>query len=285
MVVRYAAMAALAPIVIAAAATNLAGYAGKYPFDKVGGTSFSGNPAVRQQIVRHAPVVLHKTLLSGNVVASPIGRQGHLLAAGMCEPHNCGLHNWTVLISTDGTRAAICHTDQEVAAQGIWYQNRAKIATQDDGACPNAPGLVPAAVLARFSGRAAAPAGTGVRAGTVSAADRAAMLNALRPAIEQELGSPVQFVVRQISVSGQFGFALLDPVRPGGARVNGDATPLAVRHISHNGDLRNFSCCETTALFRRQGAGWGVLEYRVGASDAWYEAWKGRVPADLFTAN
>jgi hypothetical protein len=133
-------------VIAAAPLAGLGKYVGAYPFDKRGGTTFLADPRVRQAVVRHAPLALQKTLLSAGV-AGPITRAAGAILSNGCEPHNCGAHSWAILISPDGTRAAICHADWDVAEQGVWYQNRVRIGVQPDGSCPGEAQLIPDAVL------------------------------------------------------------------------------------------------------------------------------------------
>ena len=54
---------------------------------------------------------------------------------------------------------------------------------------------------------------------------RAALMDAVRPHVEWRLGAPVQFVVRDLRVAGDVGFASLWPQRPGGAQIDLYQTP------------------------------------------------------------
>lgn len=278
-----------ATLIAAAASTGLSGYVGKYPFDKVNGVSFLANAQVRQQVARHIPVALQKTILSPNIVGSPIARVSpSLIAATMCEQHNCGPHNWSILISADGSRAAICHVNWEEEQTGAWFHNRVRFADQPDGLCPGTFEGIPRVVLDRLSAKpAAAPGnrpGVSVQTPPPGSVERQAMLAPVRTFAEGELGSPVEFVVRTLNVSGQYGFAFLQPMRPGGVRLDPDTTPAAAKYHMTNGNLDNFYCCETTAILqRRAGSGWALLDIRIGATDAWYHAYKDRVPQGLFT--
>jgi hypothetical protein len=274
---------------IAAASTGLSGYVGKYPFEKVQGVSFLANAQVRQQVARHTPLALQKTILSPNIVGSPIARiSPSLITATMCEPHNCGPHNWSILISADGAQAAVCHVNWEEEQTGAWFHNRIRFADQPDGLCPGTLEGIPRVVQDRLSAPRVADRPVQSTSSNFTpapgSAERQAMLAPIRTFVQGELGSPVEFVVKTLNVSGQYGFASLQPMRPGGVRLDPDTTPAAVKFRMKNGNLDNFYCCETTAILqRRAGGGWSLLDIRIGATDAWYHAYRNRVPQGLFT--
>ena len=48
---------------------------------------------------------------------------------------------------------------------------------------------------------------------------RAAILDGLRPMVEAEVGSPVEFVVIDLRVIGEWAFAYVTPQRPGGGEI------------------------------------------------------------------
>src|SRR5437763_1501162 len=48
---------------------------------------------------------------------------------------------------------------------------------------------------------------------------RAAILDAVRPMVEAEVGKPVEFVVRQLRLLGEWAFVDLTPQRPGGGAI------------------------------------------------------------------
>jgi len=70
---------------------------------------------------------------------------------------------------------------------------------------------------------------------------RAALMDALRPHALWLLGSPVEFVVYDLRVSGNLAFASVYPQRPGGARSAFIPPPVIPAAI----------CCQKT------GKGWG----------------------------
>jgi hypothetical protein len=61
-------------------------------------------------------------------------------------------------------------------------------------------------------------------------AERKALMNAIRPEAERMLGKPVQFVVKDLRVSGNAGYASLSAQRPGGKAINMKSTPFSKKY-------------------------------------------------------
>ena len=109
---------------------------------------------------------------------------------------------------------------------------------------------------------AAPPPGVNATApATPNSAQRRAILDALRPAIERRLGPNVEFVVREIRVSGGWAFVDAEPQRRGGGRIDGR------RYFGE--DFDNMDGLAVTALLRFQGR-WTLVDQAIGATDAWY---------------
>ncbi len=89
-------------------------------------------------------------------------------------------------------------------------------------------------------------------------AERRALLDAMRPGVEANLGAPVEFVVEEMRVSGTWAFVHAEPQRPGGGQI---AQPDEFR----DGNT-------TYAVLRREGGAWRPLMVAVGPTDvAWIE--------------
>ena len=126
---------------------------------------------------------------------------------------------------------------------------------------------------------AAAPAGAverePVRTLVPGDPDRRALLDLLRPVLEQELRGPVEFrVVEARAVSG-WGMVKVEPQRPGGGRIAMRETVFA--------DAPFMDGLTTDALFRRRGERWYLITHVVGPSDAAASNWIfGTVPSRLY---
>lgn len=113
----------------------MARYVDHYPYEAVGATSFLGDPLVKAAVAAAVPdTAVRDDVLSNEAVATPIVmRDGRVLAWG-CEPHNCGPHNWSIAITPDGQRAAVCYYDQDAKA-ARWYPEGA--GPNPDSGCPS----------------------------------------------------------------------------------------------------------------------------------------------------
>lgn len=113
--------------------------------------------------------------------------------------------------------------------------------------------LLPSASMAQTgSPTAAAARGT---------PQRAAILNAIRPGVEQQLGGRVEFVVHCLQVNNSWALANLEPQRPGGRRID-------PRVIS---DWQNRDGLTVTSVLRFRNGRWRVVDTAIGATDVWYE--------------
>lgn len=116
--------------------SDLSGFAGRYPFDRVRGTTFHNNPSVRAAVYRAAPRRALAELALSTTVSTPIEASGDRLLSWACEAHNCGPHNWTTLISRTGSHALLCYYDVRLSAHSTWYRAGRPIARRRDG-CPH----------------------------------------------------------------------------------------------------------------------------------------------------
>ena len=100
-------------------------------------------------------------------------------------------------------------------------------------------------------------------------ADRAGMMDALRPHAEWHLGAPVEFVVHDLRRAGDVGFASVWAQRPGGAEIDISQTPMA-RRGGYEPDMFDGSTLQ--ALYRKSGNTWVAVHWALGATDVWYAA-------------
>lgn len=115
----------------------LAAYVGQYPFDAVDNVAFRDHPLVRAALVQaggeNAPV---ERILSGPGPSTPIATadDGRILSWG-CEQHNCGPHNWTLLVSADGSNPELCYHDEGATPATVWLVDGR--VTERSGDCPS----------------------------------------------------------------------------------------------------------------------------------------------------
>jgi hypothetical protein len=134
-------------------------------------------------------------------------------------------------------------------------------------------------VTERQTIQAAAPAGAPARAQrdaaprAATAAERRAILAALRPAIVRRARGPVEFVVEKLDVQSGWALAWVQPQRPGGRAI--DPASLLTRD-----QLTTTRSTRVDALLRQRGNRWEVVRYELGATDVWYACYRG-APAGL----
>ncbi|MDF1717331.1 MAG: hypothetical protein P1U75_11770 [Antarcticimicrobium sp.] len=96
---------------------------------------------------------------------------------------------------------------------------------------------------------------------------RAALMDALRPHAAWLLGAPVEFMVHELRVSGDLGFASVSPQRPGGGAIQLWQTPGVARGEI---DPQMEGGVTMQALYLRSGRTWVAVHWAMGASDVWY---------------
>ena len=99
-------------------------------------------------------------------------------------------------------------------------------------------------------------------------AQRIAILNAIRPAVEAELGPPVEFVVTCLQVENGWALVNAQPQRRGGRPID--------PHVLSDWEYRDG--LTVTAVLRFQHRRWNVTGHAIGATDVWYD---GQVPRSL----
>ena len=102
----------------------LAAYVGRYPVDAVNGVTFLAQPQVRAAVAAAVPddAEIRNLVFEGAGPTAPIARRDGRLISWGCEAHNCGPHNWAILIDEAGTAAEICYHDDSVDGEGSrWF--------------------------------------------------------------------------------------------------------------------------------------------------------------------
>jgi hypothetical protein len=123
-----------------------------------------------------------------------------------------------------------------------------------------------AAVVVAF-GLSAPPAAAQVTIPARGTPLRVAVLDAVRPMVEAEVGKPVEFVVHQIRVLGEWAFVSLEPQRPGGGAIEYVYTRY---QTAWENDMFGFT---VSALLRQTPKGWLVYQYDFGATDVPWIGW------------
>ena len=99
-------------------------------------------------------------------------------------------------------------------------------------------------------------------------AQRVALLNAIRPAIELELGRNVEFVPSCVQVWKGWALVAAEPQRKGGKKIDPRVLP----------DWDNRDGLTVTALLQFRYGRWNLVGHAIGATDVWYD---GQAPRPL----
>ncbi|WP_438751128.1 hypothetical protein [Pararhizobium sp. O133] len=107
-------------------------------------------------------------------------------------------------------------------------------------------------------------------------AERAAIMDTLRPAVEAEMRGPVEFVVTTIRVTPNWAFVQVEPQRPGGGVIDPEETGFA-------GESDMMDGLTVYGLVGFQAGRWNLIDHMVGPTDVGYAIWQQRygVPAAL----
>lgn len=100
------------------------------------------------------------------------------------------------------------------------------------------------------------------------AATRNALLMALTPAIEKDLGTKVSFKPEIVRTMGDWGYIQADA-------VNLDGTPVDISRTHYAGADKEgvFDGPRVNALLKRSGEAWTVTTFIVGSTDVAWESW------------
>jgi len=93
-------------------------------------------------------------------------------------------------------------------------------------------------------------------------AERKAVLNALRTPVEEELGPPIEFVVKRIAVVGDWAFVMATPQHSGGV-------PIDWAHSVCSGDVSHL----VGGLMKRSDGGWKVVDMVLCPTDVAWATW------------
>lgn len=122
----------------AAKPNPLLAYVGKYPYDKVHGIGFLHQPAVAAGVKKAvADKTIRGWVLNDETTQTPIGVKDGSLLSQACEPHNCGDHQWTIVIDLASGATDVCYHDgaEMKEDQSRWYLASGKNELRN-GDCP-----------------------------------------------------------------------------------------------------------------------------------------------------
>ena len=124
------------------------------------------------------------------------------------------------------------------------------------------------------------PARAEISTPPAGSAQRRAILDAVRPRVEAEIGPPVVFNVSVLRVSGNWAFVQATPKRPGSVDVDWKKTKF------REAFEKDFMTDIVMGLLRYDDSKWTLVEYVLGPTDVFWESWlqKYRLPRQLFVA-
>jgi hypothetical protein len=96
--------------------------------------------------------------------------------------------------------------------------------------------------------------------------ERAAILDALRPAIEAQMRGPVQFQIQTMRTDGDWAFVMADPQRPDGKPIDPETTAFA-------GQEEDMDGLTVLGLARFVKGRWVHIDDIIGPMDAAQESW------------
>lgn len=106
----------------------------------------------------------------------------------------------------------------------------------------------------------------GVHEPAKGSAERKAILDAIRPAIEAQMRGPVEFSITIMLSDGEWAFVGANPQRPGGGEIDPETTAFA-------GQSETMDGLTTYALVRYANGRWNHIDDIVGPTDVAYMSW------------
>lgn len=113
-------------------AGDLSAYVGKWPFDAVNGVKWNDNPVVKAAIEKTVTdPAARKAIQMVDGPASTIELHQGKVASWSCEAHNCGDHQWNVMVDPKSGAADVCyHNEARTPGQSRWFLAGGKVETR-----------------------------------------------------------------------------------------------------------------------------------------------------------
>lgn len=112
-----------APPATASSPGDLTAYVGKFPFEAVAGVAWHDHPMVTAGIrktVTDADVV--RAMQSPGGPSAPIGTYEGKVGSWGCQQHNCGDHQWAVLVDPKSGATDVCyHNAEQAEGASRWF--------------------------------------------------------------------------------------------------------------------------------------------------------------------
>jgi hypothetical protein len=108
---------------------DLSAYVGKWPFDAVNGIKWDDNPIVKAGIEKTvSDAAVRKAMTNLDGPSSPIEMYKGKVSSWSCEAHNCGDHQWNVMVDPKTGAADVCyHNEAKTPGQSRWFLASGKV--------------------------------------------------------------------------------------------------------------------------------------------------------------
>ena len=84
--------------------------------------AFTQHPAVLRAVkAALLGSVIQSRVLDPNSTSGPIARQGDFIVSWACQPHNCGFHQWAIVLTGSGRKAAVCYYNEDLSEGARWF--------------------------------------------------------------------------------------------------------------------------------------------------------------------
>lgn len=109
--------------VAATAGGDLTAYVGKFPFDAVGGVTWHDHPMVTAGIRKTViDAAVRRAMQSPGGPSAPIATYQGKVGSWGCQQHNCGDHQWAVLVDPKTGATDVCyHNAEQTGEASRWF--------------------------------------------------------------------------------------------------------------------------------------------------------------------
>lgn len=113
-------------------AGDLSAYVGKFPFDKVNGVPWNDNPVVAAGIAKTVTdAAARKAITQMSGPSSAIALYQGKVASWACQQHNCGDHQWNVMVDPKSGATDVCYYNAEqLQDNSRWFLSTGKVETR-----------------------------------------------------------------------------------------------------------------------------------------------------------
>lgn len=106
-----------------ATAPKLTAYIDKFPFDAVDGVTFDDHPLVKAGVAKTVTNArIRNAIMTTRGPSAPITMVDGKVASWSCQQHNCGEHQWAILIDPATGATDVCYqNDPAMLSETRWF--------------------------------------------------------------------------------------------------------------------------------------------------------------------